>query len=102
LYEDDPVIEFDVRTDEISVKDGYGKDVTINFFTPDVDNNGKFYTDSNGLEMQKRKLKSVNLTNTEDISSSFYPVTSAIVIRDDDNSMEDGNRDQLTILTSRI
>ena len=50
--------------------------------------------------MQKRKLKNVN--NTEDISSSFYPVTSAIVIRDDENSMEDGNRDQMTVLTSRI
>ena len=50
--------------------------------------------------MQKRKLKNVN--NTEDISSSFYPITSAIVIRDDENSMEDGNRDQLTVLTSRI
>ena len=50
--------------------------------------------------MQKRKIKNVN--NTEDISSSFYPVTSAIVIRDDENSMEDGNRDQMTVLTSRI
>jgi hypothetical protein len=52
--------------------------------------------------MQKRKLKKVNLTTPEDISSSFYPITSAIVIRDDENSMEDGNRDQLTVLTSRI
>lgn len=42
------------------------------------------------------------MNNTEDISSSFYPVASAIVIRDDENSMEDGNRDQMTVLTSRI
>ncbi len=59
LYQDDPVIEFDVRTDEISVRDGHGKDVTVNFFTPDIDNAGRFYTDSNGLEMQKRVRRDV-------------------------------------------
>ena len=89
-------MEFDVRTDEISVKDGFGKDLTVNFYTPDIDNRGKFYTDSNGLEMQKRHTKA------QDVSASFFPVTSAIVIRDDENSMEDGNRDQLTVLTSRV
>jgi hypothetical protein len=50
-------MEFDVRTDEISVRDGFGKDLTVNFYTPDIDNRGKFYTDSNGLEMQKRHTK---------------------------------------------
>jgi hypothetical protein len=50
-------MEVDVRTDEISIKDGIGKDLTVNFFSPDVDSRDEFYTDSNGLEMQKRKLK---------------------------------------------
>ena len=59
MYEDDPVIEFDVRTDEIDVSDGKGKDVSLRFYTSDVDNQGEFYTDSNGLAMQKRITKNV-------------------------------------------
>lgn len=28
-----------------------GDDVTVNFYSPDIKNNGVFYTDSNGLAM---------------------------------------------------
>jgi hypothetical protein len=31
-----------------------GHEVTVNFWAPEIDNDGVFYTDSNGLEMQKR------------------------------------------------
>ena len=37
---------------------------------------GVFYTDSNGLEMQKRNTKS------DTIAGNFYPVGSAIYIED--------------------
>jgi hypothetical protein len=48
--------------------------------------NGTFWTDSNGLEMQERKIgfqKTFSLANDKQkIASNFYPVTSAIAIRD--------------------
>jgi hypothetical protein len=33
-----------------------GSEVTVNFQSLDIDNQGIFYTDSNGLEMQERIL----------------------------------------------
>jgi hypothetical protein len=34
-----------------SLQNEIGHEVTVNFFSPDIDNQGVFYTDSNGLEM---------------------------------------------------
>jgi len=99
LYHDDPLIEFDVRTDQIDVTDQLGKDLTVNFYSPDIDNQGVFYTDANGLQMQKRVTKTI--TTPADVSSSFYPVTSAIVVRDAVNVTGYSRNDQLTVLTSR-
>ena len=99
LYANDPVIEWDVKTDSIGVADGHGKDVVLNFFTKDVDNKGIFYTDSNGLEMQKRELsfKDIQKASPSDISANFYPITSAIVIRDADTK----RHNQMILMTSR-
>ena len=36
--------------------DGQGREVTVNWKAYEVHNNNTFYTDSNGLEMQKRIL----------------------------------------------
>jgi lysosomal alpha-mannosidase len=49
--------------------------------------NKTFWTDSNGLEMQKRVINhrdtfDVVKDTKQNISSNFYPVTSAIVMRD--------------------
>jgi lysosomal alpha-mannosidase len=81
------------------VADGNGKDVVVNFFTKDVDNKGVFYTDSNGLEMQKRELsfKDIQKASPSDISNNFYPITSALVIRDADTK----RHNQMSIMTSR-
>jgi hypothetical protein len=51
------LIEFNVELNTVPVKDDQGKDVTVNFkmfngFNPE----GKFWTDSNGLEMQPREI----------------------------------------------
>lgn len=65
-----------------------GEDVTVNFYSPDIKNNGVFFTDANGLEMQKRTLNErqeygINIAEGMNITSNFYPVTSAVAIRDD-------------------
>lgn len=49
------MIEFDVELNPIPISDERGKDVTVNFkMFNGFDAKGKFWTDSNGLEMQER------------------------------------------------
>lgn len=61
--------------------------------------NKTFWTDSNGLEMQKRVINhrdTFDMKNTkQNISSNFYPVTSAIIMRDTNSTK------QVTILNDR-
>lgn len=98
LFLDDPVIEWDVTTEAIPVGDGQGKELTVNFACREIDNKGKFYTDANGLEMQERTLGYLGRSATpSDISGSFYPVSTAIVLRD----REDGSFEDLTVMTTR-
>lgn len=59
-----------------------------------MDPQGKFWTDSNGLEMQKREIQFFegNTTaqnnqsgynpNYKTLSNNYYPIDSAIVMRD--------------------
>ena len=75
----------------------------------DFDPKGEFWTDSNALEMQKRLLSDAiregNLTQMNNqsnynpnywtISNSFFPVDSAIAIRDKNSNL------QATIMTEK-
>lgn len=91
------LIEFDLELNGIPVQaDNQGKDVTINwqflegehgrnFTNEDAEGKRKFYTDSNGLEMQTRiqdERPEFNLSTVQNISSNYYPVNSAIAMRD--------------------
>ncbi|TNV84658.1 hypothetical protein FGO68_gene4646 [Halteria grandinella] len=98
MFLEDPVIEWDVTTEAIPVADGQGKELTVNFYCKEIDNQGKFHTDANGLEMLERSLRYYGRSPTPgDISASFYPVSTAIALRDkEDQSFED-----LTIMTTR-
>ena len=49
-------VEWEVQLHGIPISDGKGKEVVVNFEMVDFDNLNTFYTDSNGLEMQKRIL----------------------------------------------
>ena len=57
-----------------------GKEVVVRFSDPNLRNDGVFYTDSNGLEMQKREWSTEYPKDL--IATNYYPVTSAIKIRD--------------------
>ena len=75
-----------------------GKEVIIQFQTPQIANNKTFYTDSNGLEMQQRILDyrpTWNFSSYLNVTQNYYPVDSAIAIRDQVN----GN--QMTVMTTR-
>ena len=83
----DQFIEFEVELAEVPIKDSRGKDVTVNFRMFDnFDSNGTFFTDSNGLEMQERRINfnpAFKWPNDgQNISGNFYPVDSGIAMRD--------------------
>ena len=78
-----------------------GNEVIVRFHADDFNNEQTFYTDSNGLAMQKRVLNyrpSFNITDyylESNITGNYYPVTSAIQIRDEKN----GNR--MTVMNDK-
>lgn len=93
-------IEFDVELSEVPIKDGLGKDVTVNFKMYDnFDANSTFFTDSNGLEMQERRLNYNPsfkwATEPQNISGNFYPVDSAIAMIDTIKNL------QITVMNDR-
>ena len=101
------MIEFDVDLSPIPIADGRSKDVTVNFkMFNGFDAKGKFWTDSNGLEMQERNIEFIptNYTflnnkpfpNYHMISGNFYPVDSAIMMRDHNKTSI-----QVTIMNDR-
>lgn len=71
-----------------------GQEVTVNFHAPSIANEGIFYTDSNGLEMQRRQLNyrpTWDLTIKKgglNITANYYPINSAIAIEDTETNMQ--------------
>jgi len=93
------LIEFKVELNGIPVmKDGDGKDVTVDWYFYDFEANNTFWTDSNGLEMQERILNyrpTWNYSGDQNISANYYPVGSGIAMRDINSAR------QVTIVNER-
>merc|ERR1711893_173120 len=82
----------------IPIQERKGMEVVVNWEMLNWDNDDTFYTDSNGLEMQKRILNyrpDWTLKTDEFASSNYYPVNSAIAIRSPSTNK------QLTIMNDR-
>lgn len=78
-FENSPMIEFDVHLNPIpSDINGFGgKEVTVNFVAYNTTTQGKFYTDSNSLEMQERVKdfrEDWNLITDQSASANYYPI----------------------------
>ena len=100
IEDDLPVLRFDVELYGIPYNKKVGHEVTVNFLAPELDNKGVFYTDSNGLAMQKRILNyrptwDLDLTANQNITANYYPVGSAIALVDLEQDW------QLTVMNSR-
>lgn len=67
-----------------------GKDVVINWdFLDNFNTNGELWFDANGLEMVHKKLwhrEEFKMTSTDNIASNFFPIQSAIAVRDKHSS----------------
>lgn len=78
-------IEWEVQLHGIPVSGDKGKEVVALWDVLEFDNGATFYTDSNGLEMQKRVLDKRpggwKVDTIEKASSNYYPINSAIAIR---------------------
>lgn len=96
-----PVMQFDVELFGIPENSHVQQEVTVNFYA-DIENNGVFYTDSNGLEMQRRQLNyrpTWNLTTKAgglNITANMFPVGSAISMIDEHTNM------QMTVMNDRV
>ena len=99
--EDLPILKYEVELFGIPHNQDIGFEVTANFVVPSFDNGSVFYTDSNGLEMQERRL---NYRPTWDfnpapgglnITANYYPVQTAISMYDKRTQM------QLTVMNDR-
>jgi len=96
------LIEFEVELNGIPLsKNGRGKDLTVNWqFFDGFDPRGVFWTDSNELAMVERHLYTRDSylydESHSNISSNYYPVDSAIAMRD-----QNGSNLQVTIMNDR-
>jgi len=98
------VLKADVDMDSLPLMKRGGNEVVAMFELKSMRNEGIFYTDSNGLEMQKRILNYRPTWNLEDnykqlhenVTANFYPINSAITMFD----QVDGQR-QFTVMNDR-
>ncbi|CAB3252235.1 unnamed protein product [Arctia plantaginis] len=89
LYKELPYVEIDWCVGPIPVDDAFGREVFVRYST-DLQNNGVFYTDSNGRQTIKRiknKRYTHQLVYTDDISANIYPITSKVYIEDTDKNI---------------
>lgn len=78
---DSELIECDVELAPVSNKDGLSKDIIVSWkMYNGFSANKTFWTDSNSLAMIKRKVSDLK-NMVETIAGSYYPVTSAIAMR---------------------
>ncbi|XP_049857125.1 lysosomal alpha-mannosidase-like isoform X1 [Schistocerca gregaria] len=86
VYKGENHAELEWMVGPIPIEDNIGKEV-ITKFSSSIQNQGVFYTDSNGRELLWRKRNyrpTWNLSNAEPIAGNYYPVTTRILIRDKD------------------
>jgi hypothetical protein len=96
------IIEYEVELNAIPISSiNQGKDIIVNWrLFNGFDPKGKFWTDSNSLMMLERNINQreqfrFNITNST-IASNYYPVDSAIAMRD-----FNGSNLQVTFMNDR-
>lgn len=98
MFKNRPYTEWFVEIGGVPDMGNIGSEITVNFKSFDIDNEETFYTDANGLQMQERRLNyrpTWNWTGTQNVSGNYYPVQTAIAIRDTKKSL------QMTVMNSR-
>lgn len=102
-----PYVKYDVELNAIPIKgDKTGKDIVVDWYMLDgFDTANKLWVDANGMQMieknlfKRKEFTYKNSTNT--IAANYYPVTSAIAIKDFNTSQSNYTEKQVTILNDR-
>lgn len=104
------IVKFEVKLNSLP-ESSYNREVSANWKMYDgFDPKGEFYTDSNELEMKKRVIDQKNwnsliqidkegekvVSDLNHIPANYYPVDSAIAMRD-----QSGSNVQVTIMNDR-
>ncbi|CAD8109144.1 unnamed protein product [Paramecium sonneborni] len=83
-FKDQNIFSIDTFLDSVDISDLNGKEIVFQIYS-DIQNNGVFYTDSNGLKLQKRIINhrdSWNVKMKEKIAGNYFPVNGVIMIVD--------------------
>jgi len=86
LYADQPFLEFEYTIGPIGISDGLGKEVITRYATQGFPTGQTWYTDSQGLEMQKRRHNyrpTWPYKATEPVAGNYYPMNAAALLRSD-------------------
>jgi len=87
VYKDSPLIEVTTRVSPIDIRDGLGKEVVSRFST-NIQNQGRWYSDSQGMEMIERVVDkrpnwpAMQFSIQEPESFNYVPMNQAAFIRD--------------------
>ncbi|EGR31388.1 hypothetical protein IMG5_110930 [Ichthyophthirius multifiliis] len=84
---DKNVFELETYLKEIPISDQQGKEVVL-LINTNLVNKDVFYTDSNGLHIQKRKLNKYQ--SDQKVSSNYYPVNTILYIEDEEKKQRVG------------
>jgi len=98
LYADQPFLEFEYTIGPIGISDGLGKEVITRYATQGFPTGQTWYTDSQGLEMQKRRHNyrpTWPYKATEPVAGNYYPMNAAALLRSDSLNA------QITIVNDR-
>lgn len=98
-YKGSDVLEYEANLLGIKDTDGLGKEVISVFSVKGLNNEEEFYTDSNAMQMQYRKLNYREswspVLSHQPVASNYYPINSAIAIRDKNTNL------QMTVMNDR-
>ena len=81
-------LEVETFVDSIDISET-GKEITLNVET-NIKNNNEFFTDSNGLHMQPRKInyrQTWDLNVSEPVSGNYYPINPIISFNDSNGKL---------------
>lgn len=102
----DPFIKYDVELNAVPIKgDRTGKDILVDWYMLDgFDSGNKFWVDANGMQMIPKELykrREFTYATNNKISANYYPVTTAIAIKDQNTNQPNFTEKQITILNDR-
>ena len=103
LKQDSDVLESEYIVGPIPHDDDKGREVVVQYDT-NVDNQGVFFTDSNGRRFMERRRSyrpTWDYKEHEPVAGNYYPINSAIFIKDNDIASNKSDNVSLAILTDR-